>query len=713
MPPPSILRNARRWLRSRRLMPQSVAGKLALLFSGLFLILFVLQQCFLALGWSAGGNALNGWTIFASVAALFFLFLLAARKLKELLLWRLRNRLIVTYIFIGVIPVLLLAAMTLLAAYLFAGQLAIYFATTKIQSGLESLETANQTTAAQLATELAAGENPAGRAARVKTLPPRAAETLPVRKLQSFVQGAPVLVQAGLSPNGPAPPEWVKKDFTGLVVDQGKLYMRSLHVAPVGPRHLTLVSSVLVDKELLDKVAAGKGEVTFATDTRVFISAGGEQDIEQRRQEMERRRERSRLLHQAETWPTVKGGSLPVRGNWMDRTIDFRSPMQVTDWKTGDSYDVVFYVSTRPSLLYAQLFYSSAEVAVAIRLMLVGVAVLFACLELFALIVGLRLSRTITRSVSELYEGTQRVNRGDFSHRIAVKRRDQLAALERSFNSMSSSLEKLIAEQKEKQRLENELAIAQEVQGQLFPRGDFHLRSLELHGLCRPARTVSGDYYDFLPVGANRLGIAVGDISGKGISAALLMATVHSAVRVFEMGMHAELPPLAQKLPLPAGGNGAGVHSPGEVLGLLNRHLLRSTPAEKYATLFLGMYDDASNTLTYSNGGHLPPLIVHPDGSVKRLDKGGTVVGLLDQQRYDDAAVRLEQGDILLAYSDGVTEPENEFGEFGERRLLEIVREHRQMPLARLSEMVTAAVDDWIGSSEQPDDVTLVLARVR
>ena len=192
--------------------------------------------------------------------------------------------------------------------------------------------------------------------------------------------------------------------------------------------------------------------------------------------------------------------------------------------------------TTRPSLLYARLFQTMVEFGGAIWTLLIVLAIVFAIIELIALIVGVGLTRTMTRSVAELYGATQHINRGDLKHRITVTTQDQLAALESSFNSMSESLEQLIAEQKEKQRLENELAIAQEVQSQLFPKAMSDLESLEVHGVCRPARTVSGDYYDFLPYGLDRLGIAVGDISGKGISAALLMATIHSAVRAYEIG---------------------------------------------------------------------------------------------------------------------------------------------------------------------------------
>jgi len=281
------------------------------------------------------------------------------------------------------------------------------------------------------------------------------------------------------------------------------------------------------------------------------------------------------------------------------------------------------------------------------------------------------------------------------------------------------SIEKLILEQKEKHRLENELAIAQEVQAQLFPRQGAELESLEVHGFCRPARTVSGDYYDFLSASSHKLILAVGDISGKGISAALLMATIHSAVRAYSME---SMPQLREPIAVGAvAGSGRlmaswpeGVEvSPGALLSLLNHQLFESTPPEKYATLFLGIYDGRSHQLTYSNGGHLPPLLISEDGSLRRLECGGTVVGLFDNMSYEEDSVVMKPGEVFVAYSDGVTEPENDFGEFGESRLIDLVRENRHLPLAQISRAVTVAVDTWIGDNEQPDDVTLVLARAR
>jgi sigma-B regulation protein RsbU (phosphoserine phosphatase) len=299
---------------------------------------------------------------------------------------------------------------------------------------------------------------------------------------------------------------------------------------------------------------------------------------------------------------------------------------------------------------------------------------------------------------------------------------------------MTGSLQRLLLEQKEKERLQGELSIAQEVQANLFPSRARDLPTLELHGICRPARSVSGDYYDFLVFhhapdgqgaaranGANGkesgVGIVLGDISGKGISAALLMATLHSAVRAYRFAsedlVYSENSIAGLMVPREglAGDSGKLFESPGRILSLLNRHLYRSTQPEKYATIFLAHYDAASAQLTYSNAGHLPPLLLGRDGKVRRLECGGTVVGLMDGMRYEEGRVAMRPGDILVAYSDGVTEPENDFGEFGEARLLEVVARYREQPLHVISAQVMLALDAWIGAEEQPDDITLVLAR--
>src|SRR5581483_5806462 len=200
---------------------------------------------------------------------------------------------------------------------------------------------------------------------------------------------------------------------------------------------------------------------------------------------------------------------------------------------------------------------------------------------------------------------------------------------------------------------------AQEVQAQLFPKEISQLESLEVHGFCKPARTVSGDYYDFLALSSSRLTLAVGDVSGKGISAALLMATIHSAVRAYRQE---KIPAAGVPVAVGIGGGVASLDSlngndlsPASMLSLLNHQLYESTPTEKYATLFLGIYDGLSRTITYSNGGHLPPIIISSDGGIRRLEAGGMVVGLFDNMSFEEGTASLRPGDIFLAYSDGVT----------------------------------------------------------
>jgi sigma-B regulation protein RsbU (phosphoserine phosphatase) len=506
----------------------------------------------------------------------------------------------------------------------------------------------------------------------------------------------------------------------------------------VGSNRLTVVTSEPFDKDLVGKIAEGLGEITLYTTAEDQSSpkqqapaTAGVKDktpvsstpkrtsgfvINANDNQRAASPGGPRVLH-----PAFTVGSMPESTASFDREITFGTPLPVVDWENGtsDKYGPVLQVTTRPAVLYSHLFAALGEFVRGVTYILMGVAIFFAIIELIALIIGTRMTRTVTAAVADLHVATRHVDRGDFSHRIPVKSSDQLADLANSFNSMTASIEKLMLEQREKQRLENELAIAQEVQDQLFPRQTAGLESLEVHGFCRPARTVSGDYYDFLSASSHKLILAVGDISGKGISAALLMATIHSAVRAYSVE---NLPQMREPVAVGAvAGSGRimatwpeGIEvSPGALLGLLNHQLFESTPPEKYATLFVGIYDGRSRTLTYSNGGHLPPILIGKDGTVRRLEAGGTVVGLFDGMTYEEDSVVMVPGEVFLAYSDGVTEPENDFGEFGEQRLIELVRENRNLPLSQISQIVTMAVDDWIGDKEQPDDVTLVLARAR
>jgi phosphoserine phosphatase RsbU/P len=723
------------------LWPEGWVARGACYSLGFALGLLVLQLL-LKLFAPAAADNIGGWVKFLVFVAALLFSILAFRWLKRKLLWRLRNRLIVTYVFIGVIPAALLIAMTFITLYGLAGQFAVFLVTSEINSQLRSLEAVNAAVGNELAARLERGDNPT-------------AESLAGLKKRDAAWGRrrtcawhgdkllPLDDESKISPL--SLPDFVTGGLHEITRDRDGLHLRVVTLLSMGPKTLTVITSEPFDKELLGKIAADMGEITLLDDSGItHVNKSGVKDsgqptgsslnTETKNTEINKG---GIVLHEINTkngetvdlrpTPTITVGTVPAAAGSMDREVTFFAPLQVLNWTTGKHEPtgaLVVQVRTRPSVLYGHLFAALGEFVRGVQYILLGILIFFAIIEIIALIIGTRMTRTVTGAVAQLSNATKHVDRGDFSHRIPVNSEDQLAQLSLSFNSMTESIEKLIQEQKEKQRLEGELAIAQEVQAQLFPRQVTELESLEVHGFCRPARTVSGDYYDFLTASSHKLILAVGDISGKGISAALLMATIHSAVRAYSVESLPQMRETISREPVAVGAlAGAGrimaawpegiEISPGALLGLLNHQLYESTPPEKYATLFLAIYDGRSHRLTYSNGGHLPPILIGRDGAVRRLEAGGTVVGLFDNMVYDEGAVEMHPGEIFLAYSDGVTEPENDYGEFGEERLIDLVRENRNLPLVQISQTVTSAVDDWIGDNEQPDDITLVLARPR
>ncbi len=705
--------------------PQSKLGRTTLWFG----VLAGAAEVVRLLSRSAPGTMLSGWTQFLSFLFLVCLLLMAFRWMRRKMMWRLRNRLIVTYVFIGVIPILLLLGMGLLAGYLFAGQFATYIALSDLQTELEHLNSANNALATQFRSLVSDNK-----------LTPQLAAEIASASEENFHQRTVTVLQGEkgyvISPGGRVEetqtklPDAIKGDFSSFTMDQGRLDLRAVKHADAGAKHLVVISNMPVNAGLLQRTAAMVGAIDLYPPKAAEVEeakSGKPSDAHKKKGDdsvtIDIGGSHSSVtiagqnLNGAST--NVSAGKVAPPANSFDREFDFWTLFNATDWQTGSQGTGAVMVSTRPSLLYDVLFGKLGEKSTIFIQALAAIAIFFGIIELIALFIGARLTRSMTKSVGELYKATESVNRGDLTHRIKVESKDQMAALEQSFNSMTTSLARLMAEQKDKQRLENELAIAHEVQELLFPREECDLPTLEVHGVCRPARTVSGDYYDFIPLPDDRMVLAVGDISGKGISAALLMATVHAFVRAYSLEPELALAPLlagaAGSSDLYYRGNGTRDEdlAPGRLMTTLNYQLYRSTPAAKYATMFLGCYDPIERSLVYSNGGHLPPYVLSQNGEIVHLETSGTVVGLFDGVAYSESRVPMRPGDIFIAFSDGVTEPENEFGEFGEERLIELIQLHRDQPLARISEVVVTAVVDWIGGAEQPDDVTLVLARAR
>jgi len=709
---------------SAELWPQGRMARLACYLAGLAAVLFLLEKLsvLVHLSW---GEHLGGWISFLAFVACVLFFILAFRWVRRRILWRLRNRLIVTYIFIGAIPVVLLLCMGLITLYGLGGQFAVFVVTSEIDAQLRSLEAVNGAITNELAAHIERGDKSTPESLTGLRKRDPAWNT---RQVCAWYGDKPLPLCDQFQGSGLTPPAFSKAKFQDIVQDHDQFNLRVGSSMQLGASKLTVVTSEAFDKTLVANMAVGLGEITlYAPVIKTEGNPSGATHTSTKKSEagfvITEKQPGGQKQQDAEMHSAFTVGTIPDASGSFDREITFATPLTVIDWPSGEraKFGPLLQVTTRPTVLYSHLFAALGEFVRGVTYILMGVAIFFAIIELIALIIGTRMTRTVTAAVAQLHDATRHVDRGDFSHRIPVRSTDQLSDLARSFNTMTTSIEKLILEQKEKQRLENELAIAQEVQAQLFPREGqvTELESLEVHGFCRPARTVSGDYYDFLAASSHKMILAVGDISGKGISAALLMATIHSAVRAYSLE---SLPQMRELVAVGAvTGTGRiiatfpeGIEvSPGALLGLLNHQLYDSTPAEKYATLFVGIYDGRTRRLTYSNGGHLPPILISHDGQIRRLEAGGTVVGLFDGMTYEEGSVEIHPGEIFLAYSDGVTEPENDFGEFGEHRLIDLVRQNRELTLPEISQIVTQAVDDWIGDNEQPDDVTLVLARAR
>jgi sigma-B regulation protein RsbU (phosphoserine phosphatase) len=315
-----------------------------------------------------------------------------------------------------------------------------------------------------------------------------------------------------------------------------------------------------------------------------------------------------------------------------------------------------------------------------------------------SLVIGFVISRRITRSVHDMYQGTLALQKGDLQHRIPVRRKDQLGLLAYSFNQMSASISRLLEEVSEKKRLEQELEIAREVQATLFPKQLPHPRGMAIFGGCEPARVVSGDYYDFIVEDEARLDIVVADISGKGISAALLMANLQAAMRNQLLSIKHDSPEDIE-------------NSLAEVVTQLNQQIYLNSPAEKYATLFLSRYDAETRRLSYCNAGHLPPILLEGQG-VQMLEPTGMVVGLFPNASYQAKSVEMSPGSTLAIFTDGVTEAVNGTDEeFGDERLLEALRGSRARTPEGIYKFVIEKIRAWQGDLPQHDDITLIIAK--
>jgi sigma-B regulation protein RsbU (phosphoserine phosphatase) len=609
---------------------------------------------------ATGHGVLGGFLFALSILGLLgLLAFLLVRPLLRKLLWRVRDRLFVTYFLAVVVPVVLLLLLGCLGFGLVLNQTANYMLHAELSRHLEQL----QTSAERLARDVASGRGPTESMAR--------GEGAVIRN-GNRVSSIP---EISLITEFPA---WTPPRFRGIIRNRVGVYFFAAHAtAAKGEHQVDVLAVERLDNNMLAQLLPEVASVRIIAGGKISfrIGAGGASPGTQV------------VLNSEEAAP----GPQP-RGFW-DTDLEIGSPLEIRSMETGNTEADAAIIDSHPSAVLRRLFSTLGNYALlpAILMLIVGAA--FLLVELSALVSIAQLTRTITGSVHDLYVGTKKVEAGDFSHRIAIRSREQLSELAESFNRMTQRIEQLIVEVKEKEKLESELEIARQVQAQLFPNRVPKLATLQLTGACNPARVVSGDYYDFIPIDAHRTALVIGDISGKGISAALLMASVQSS-------LHAQLAM-----------NTDGPVSTAALVGRLNRQLYENTPEEKYATFYCGIYDEQTSRLSYTNAGHLPPILLR-GGNAMRLETSNTVVGMFPDSPYEEAVVELLPGDVFAAFTDGVTEPEDAHEEqFGDERLIELLIQNSGRPLDEIARIVMAAVHSWTHDFSNRDDITLLLAR--
>jgi serine phosphatase RsbU (regulator of sigma subunit) len=615
-----------------------------------------------------------------------FLAWLAWRGLRwasARLLWRIRTKLIVSYLFIALVPVLLLSVFMALAGMLLVGLVASRIVSVEVERTGELL----RATARSALVGLPGSEADASAALGRRLA--GALETYPGLR-HSLLRGGKVVASTG----GPrALPAWLREPgFAGLVplAPQEKLSPEVVRGAWT-EGDATLVLDVPADDAFYAEIEERTGiHVIRRSEIEIVRTPRDQKKLKlEDGMAVELEEQGTRLRARSDG-----GGFIAV------------AFVEKTDWASGE----------RSALRWLPLVFRYQPLNVVRRLSpvslrelgmrsvpefllyLLGVlAAAFVAVYALALVLGLLLARQITRGVHDLSLGTQRLRQGDFSHTIRVRSRDQLGELAESFNLMSRGLQALMQEQAERQRLEEELRIARQIQMSLLPEdGVVRLPGVRVAALCLPAAEVGGDYYDLLPLSDSRMGVLVADVSGKGTSAALYMAELKGLVlslsRIYD--------------------------SPARLLGEANRILSAHLDARSFVTMTYAVVDTAARRMRYARAGHNPLIRFEArTGLTQVLTPAGLGLGLDPGEAFErileEAELPLEPGDFILFFTDGLSEAMNAGAElFGEARLRRILERGVGLDSDEMKERILAEVRGFVGEAAPHDDLTLVVLKV-
>jgi serine phosphatase RsbU (regulator of sigma subunit) len=653
---------------------RTLPGRLLLLTSGLLLLtvglqFFVTPPAFI--------DVFRKVVSLAWLAGVAWIVILAISRNRRAFLWRVRRKLLLSYLFLGVVPVVLSLAFALAFGVLLYVTVTSYVFLEGYEDTVEDLHQIAETSAIEL------GRSPATATAALERKVANLVATYPALSLAAVpVSSADVTVTAGPWRHGTPPdavPAWIRLagGFSGtLPLDvsgrQPALVIRSVVRTSDGTRFV--IADLPVDAGVIERL---RGRTGTGIEGLVVSGCGA---------------------------PPVAAAQTEANR----QTSLFRETVAFVDctaWPNGDKGRVAVHLLAPVAGLYDRLAAVGAEPvtgtfdfswSVLVHLLEV-LGALFLIVQGSAFVMGAVLAKSITSAVHELFVGTERVQQGDFAHRITIESRDQLGELADSFNRMSASIEHLLHVQREKQRLDDELRIAREIQKSLLPVSSPRIPGLDIAALCEPAREVGGDYYDFIELRPGVLAVLVADVSGKGTSAALYMAELKGIILALS---HTET-------------------SPRELLIQVNQLLADHLDNRSFITMTYAVLDLNAGTLTSARAGHTPLMVVS-GGKSEVVMSDGMVLGL----RLPGATERFPQilaehtraivpGDIVVLYTDGITEAMDRAGElFGDTALARVLQSQPELGAVAIRERVLREVRAFVGDAEPHDDMTMVVIKL-
>lgn len=635
---------------------------------------------------------------------------------KRRLLWRVRRKLILSYVFVGMVPALLVITFFLLAGLILLFNVSSYLVQSRVRSLTDQarflaqtaqLEVQRSATAANVAEALERRQS----STEIR-YPYLSLAVVPVSGLTCQVEGAraariPRTLPADL-PIAAGPwshldvpavlPTWIPCDgFAGIIAfdvppgadgNEGgtRLAMRAVALPevtnPAWAVVLDMPLSMAIEQRILDETGVRMGEITAEPEEGRKPPLG--RAFESRPPEP----------------PNTPVLSLSTQ-HWV-AFLDF------ADWPTGQPKSAsvairinVWEIYNRISVV-SQATVGSLTFGQLLLLVLAVIGTLFLIIQFVALVIGFVLARQITGAVHDLFTGTQHVRAGDFGHQIPVRARDQLGELAESFNLMTGEVTTLLGEMAEKGRMEQEMFAAREIQQKLLPAGPLRVAGLAMSAFCEPAREVAGDYYDFLPITDTMTGVLIADVAGKGLAAGLYMAQLKVIVQSLAR-LH---------------------HEPKEFLSAVNKVVSANLDGKSFITMSYGVIDVDRREMTFARAGHCPLIhvpadqppgrrkarLLVPDGLVVglQIDDGTMFDGLLQEQ-----TISLAPGDLVVWFTDGISETMNEaFDCFGEERLAQVVAQYAHLPFDQLRSYILAELRAFASGADQHDDMTMILMKM-